>query len=177
MKQGILYQFNSVAKLLVLSMLLGAFYFQFGLVENPCPLCLLQRMGMIGVIMGLSLNTFFGLRKEHFGVVILSALVGASFSVRQILLHICPVTGEATGYGDPILGMHLYSWGLIGFLMSIVGSVIFLFLIDDSKTHDRKPSIFEKSVFYLTILVIAVNVVATLFECQLGPCCENGPCP
>lgn len=162
---------------MVLSILLGAFYFQFGLHENPCPLCLLQRMGMMGVIIGLSLNTFYGLRKEHFGVVILSALVGASFSVRQILLHICPVPGEPAGYGDPIMGLHLYSWGFIVFVISIVGSVIFLFLMDDTRIKDRKPSLFEKGVFYLAILVIAVNFIATLFECQLGPCCENGPCP
>ena len=177
MNQNSLYQFNSVAKLMVLSILLGAFYFQFGLKENPCPLCLLQRMGMIGVIIGLSMNTFYGLRKEHFGVVIISAIIGACFSIRQILLHICPVPGEATGYGEPVLGMHLYSWGLLVFVMSIVGSVIFLFLMDDTKSHDRKPSVFEKGVFYLALLVIAVNFIATIFECQLGPCCENGPCP
>ncbi len=162
---------------MVLSILLGAFYFQFGLKENPCPLCLLQRMGMIGVIIGLSLNTFYGLKKEHFGVVILSAIVGAGFSVRQILLHICPVAGEVSGYGDPVMGMHLYSWGFLVFVMSIVGSVIFLFLMDDGKADDRKPSIFDNVVFYIAVLVIAVNFIATLYECQLGPCCENGPCP
>ncbi len=116
-----LYIANSTAMLLVSSVLIGAFYFQFGLGENPCPLCLLQRIGMIGVIFGLSLNTYFGLKKEHFGIVILSALVGSAFSIRQILLHICPIAGEPSGYGTAVLGMHLYSWAVVIYIASIVG--------------------------------------------------------
>ena len=110
-----LYIANSAAMLMVSSALVGALFFQFGLHENPCPLCLLQRMGMFGVILGLGFNTYFGFKKEHFGLVITAALVGVTFSIRQILLHICPVAGEATGYGEPVLGMHLYSWGVVIF--------------------------------------------------------------
>ena len=173
-----LYIANSTAMLLVSSVLIGAFYFQFGLGENPCPLCLLQRIGMIGVIFGLSLNTYFGLKKEHFGIVILSALVGSAFSIRQILLHICPVAGEPSGYGTAVLGMHLYSWAVVIYVASIIGSVVFLFFIkDDKKETERKPFTFEKFTFYLSVLLIFINVVATFFECHFGPCCENGPCP
>ncbi len=173
-----LYIANSTAMLLVSSVLIGAFYFQFGLHENPCPLCLLQRVGFLGVIFGLSLNTFFGLRKEHFGIVIISALVGSVFSIRQILLHICPMDGESAGYGAAILGMHLYSWAVVIYMASIVGSVIFLFLIKEGKKEtNRNPFTFEKITFYLAMLLIFVNMVATFFECHFGPCCENGPCP
>lgn len=173
-----LYIANSTAKLIVSSVLIGAFYFQFVLNENPCPLCLLQRVGMMGIIFGLSLNTYFGLKKEHFGIVIISALIGSVFSIRQILLHICPVVGESTGYGTAVLGMHLYSWAVVIDVMSIIGSVVFLFLIKDDKSEaDRKPFNFEKMIFYLAVLLVFINVVATFFECHFGPCCENGPCP
>lgn len=173
-----LYIANSIAMLLISSVLLGAFYFQFGLSENPCPLCLLQRMGMLGIIFGLSLNTYFGLKKEHFAIVILAALIGSVYSIRQILLHICPVVGDATGYGSPILGMHLYTWAFLIFIMSIVGSAIFLFLIKEEKNGtDRIPLMFEKVVFYLAVLLCFANIIAAFFECYLGPCCENGPCP
>ncbi len=77
-------------------------------------------MGMFGVILSLAFNTYFGFRKEHFGLVIIGVLVGVTFSIRQILLHICPVAGEATGYGDPVFGMHLYSWGVVIFVLSII---------------------------------------------------------
>ena len=99
--------FNSLCILIVCSILIGALYFQFGLHEDPCPLCLLQRMGMMGVIFGLSLNVYFGFNAKHFAIVIISALVGVVFSGRQVLLHIAPLAGD-TGYGTPFFGMHLY---------------------------------------------------------------------
>ena len=173
-----LYTANSAAMLMVSTVLIGAFYFQFGLHEDPCPLCLLQRMGMMGVIFGLALNTFFGFRKEHFGVVILSAIVGSSFSIRQILLHVCPVAGEPTGYGTAVMGMHLYTWAVVIYVASILGSVVFLFLFkEEKKKAKRSPLTFEKVVFYLILFLVFVNIVATFFECNMGPCCENGPCP
>ena len=38
-------------------------------------------------------------------------------STRQILLHILPVD---KGYGEPILGLHLYTWALITFEIVIL---------------------------------------------------------
>ena len=157
--------------------LTGALYFQFGLQEDPCPLCLLQRMGMIGVIFGLSLNVYFGFNAKHFAVVIFAAIVGAVFSVRQVLLHIVPKEGD-TGYGTPIFGMHLYTWGVLIFVASILGSAIFLLFSDKFKTANKQVILnFEKYIVYLAIAIVFINVIATFFECQLGPCCENGPCP
>ena len=135
-------------------------------------------MGMLGIIFGLSLNTYFGFKKEHFAILILAALIGSIYSIRQILLHICAGPGEPTGYGTPILGMHLYSWALIIFILSIVGSAIFLFFIKEEKNGtERIPVRFEKYVFYLSMLLCFANIIAAFFECYFGPCCENGPCP
>ena len=91
---------NSVCMFIVSSILLGALYFQFGLGEDPCPLCLLQRMGMMGILFGLSLNIFYGFRSEHFATVIISSLVGLVFSTRQVLLDICPEPGILMGFPD-----------------------------------------------------------------------------
>jgi len=174
----LLYTANSVCVLIMSSVLLGAFYFQFGLQENPCPLCLLQRMGMLGVIVGISLNTYFGFKSEHVAVVLISALAGVTFSIRQVLLHICPVLGEPTGYGMPILGMHLYSWGVVIFGASILGVALFSFVLENEPPEtSRTPSVFEKRAFYFASFLCFANIIATLAECHLGPCCENGPCP
>lgn len=168
--------FNSACILIVCSILIGALYFQFGLNEDPCPLCLLQRMGMMGVIFGLALNIFFGFDTKHFAVVIISALVGAMFSGRQVLLHIVPVVGD-TGYGTPVFGMHLYTWGVFIFIASILGSALFLLFSNKFKTGAAHVILnFEKYVAYLATFIVFVNVIATFFECQFGPCCENGPC-
>ena len=167
---------NSASILIVCSVLLGAFYFQFALSEVPCPLCLLQRMGMIGVIFGLSLNVFFGFDSKHFGVVIISAIVGAMFSVRQVLIHICGRDGDV-GYGTPFFGMHLYTWGVLIFVASILGSAIFLFFNNKFKKEGENViQNYERYVVLLAMLIVLVNVVAAFFECQFGPCCENGPC-
>ncbi len=167
---------NSLSMLVVSSILLGALYFQFGLGEDPCPLCLLQRMGMMGVLFGLSLNVFFGFKAEHFAIVIIASLVGLVFSTRQVLLHICPEPGVSPGYGSPIFGMYLYSWGVLIFLASILASSFFLFFISKFRQRITTPILFERISFYLVVLIVLINVIATFFECQFGPCCENGPC-
>lgn len=168
--------FNSTAILVICGVLIGALFFQFGLNEDPCPLCLLQRMAMIGVIFGLCLNIFFGFDAKHFGVVLISALIGMVFSGRQVLLHIAPVPGD-NGYGTPFFGMHLYTWGVLIFLASILGSALFLLCSDKFKSTTTHVIVnYEKYVAYLATLLVFVNIVATFFECQLGPCCENGPC-
>jgi disulfide bond formation protein DsbB len=167
---------NSVCMFIVSSILLGALYFQFGLGEDPCPLCLLQRMGMMGILFGLSLNIFYGFRSEHFATVIISSLVGLVFSTRQVLLHICPELGVEPGYGSPIFGMYLYSWGVLIFIASILASSIFLFFIPKYRAIFSKPILIERVSFFLVVLIVLINVIATFFECQFGPCCENGPC-
>jgi disulfide bond formation protein DsbB len=174
----LLYTVNSLCILGLSLVLAGAFYFQFGLGENPCPLCLLQRMGMFGVILGLGFNTAFGFRKEHAALVIGSALIGASFSIRQILLHISPTPGQPTGYGSAIFGMHLYSWAAVVFATAIAGTAVFLFLVRDETPGTRRmASTFEWGALYLATLLCLMNVVAAFAECRLGACCENGPCP
>lgn len=130
---------------------------------------------MFGVIFGLSLNIYFGFKPQHFAVVIIAAIIGCMFSMRQVLLHICPDPGNL-GYGTPIFGFHLYTWGVFIFGASILGSAIFLFFSNSFKKMKNVILPFEKYTFYLATAILLINVVATFFECQLGPCCENGPC-
>jgi len=49
---------NAVFVLAMCAMLLGAYGVQFILRELPCPLCLLQRAGMLGVACGLARAAF-----------------------------------------------------------------------------------------------------------------------
>ena len=135
-------------------------------------------MGMLGVLVGLALNTAFGFRREHAAVIIGAALVGGSFSVRQILLHIAPVEGEPTGYGSAVLGMHLYTWAAIVFLTTIAGTAVFLCLIRDEPAGTvRRPTPFDRCTLLFATFLCLSNALATFVECGAGACCENGPCP
>ncbi len=78
--------------------MLSAFYIQFVKGEFPCPLCMLQRYGMIlatigalFVIMQARRGTLTTARyAQGLGMGLLSVLAGASVSIRQIELHILP---------------------------------------------------------------------------------------
>ena len=112
--------------------LLGAFWVQFVGGEYPCPLCLLQRMAMILTAIG----SIFVITHGHYariqgfsvmglgyGMSLLAAVVGMIISSRQILLHIVP--GDS-GYGNPVFGLHLYTWALIVFVVVIIVSGLML---------------------------------------------------
>ncbi len=105
--------------------LLFAFYIQIFWHEQPCPLCLLQRLGLIGIATGLVLNLRFGISSKHYAVALLSALFGIAVSIRQILLHIVPGT---PAFGAPVFGLHLYTWSFIGYVAMLLYIGLLLFI-------------------------------------------------
>jgi disulfide bond formation protein DsbB len=101
------------------------YVFQFGLGEMPCPLCITQRMAMMAASLGpvyIIVQTLRGkLSTTKFmvglGMAIVGAVVGGVMSTRQIELHILP--GDP-GYGTAIMGLHLYTWALITFVIVLL---------------------------------------------------------
>ncbi|MCH9815757.1 MAG: disulfide bond formation protein B [Actinomycetia bacterium] len=123
---GILAYWGMVAFLLAYSgVIMGGFYFQFGEGEYPCPLCMVQRYGMMLATMGAMWVLVEARRgklnparySQGLGMAIIGSIVGGAASTRQVLLHIQP--GDS-GYGEPILGIHLYTWALITFAVVIL---------------------------------------------------------
>ncbi len=165
--------------------IIGAYTVQFALGELPCPLCLLQRVGMLMVMTGFAMNLKFGIKPAHYGMSIIGALFGASVSMRQVLLHIVPVPGQPTGYGTPILGMHLYTWAFIFFTMTIfIIAVVMLFGKQfetsyngsngkSSEALSNKLEGFSMFAFYVIFILAAANVITSFLECGLGPCPDN----
>src|SRR3989344_5339630 len=104
--------------------LLSALYEQIFQHEQPCPLCLLQRAAFINIGIALIMNLRYRNKVAHWAIVVLSAFMGMIVSIRQILLHITSIEG----YGNPVFGLHLYTWCFLFFSIALVGSAIMLLI-------------------------------------------------
>ena len=162
---------------------LSAFYIQFAMGEFPCPLCMLQRYGMFLSSLGALFVIMQARRGElttaryaqGLGMGLIGVLAGASVSVRQILLHIKP--GDE-GYGDPVLGIHLYTWAFITFVIGIAGCAILLLFRGQFEAGDTGV-LRERG--WLRLFTIAIITWVTLNLAMLGigvlPDCGLGMCP
>ena len=152
--------------------MLSAFFIQFVMGEFPCPLCMLQRYGMILATLGALFVIMQARRGElttaryaqGLGMGLVGVLAGASVSVRQIELHILP--GDP-GYGEPFLRLHLYTWAFVTFAIVMIYIGVMLMLMPRGipqapavGTAARKVS---TVIIWVFIGVIAANVIAIIF--------------
>ena len=168
---------NVLALFALIGVLAGSLHLQLGVGEQPCPLCLVQRSAMIGLAVGPIMNLLWGVRPAHYAMSILAAVVGAAGSIRQILLHIQP--GDP-GYGPAVLGLHLYTWAFVTFVIAIIGCAAMLLWSapfeadDDGIRHERRWfRIFALTAIiwvFLDLLVIGASVIP---ECGLGMCPDD----
>jgi disulfide bond formation protein DsbB len=166
---------NAFFVLVVCAILLGAFAVQLLARELPCPLCLLQRLAMLGVGFGAMLNVLYGARPRHYGMALASTIFGGIVAGRQILLHVVP--GSET-YGSAFWGLHLYTWSFLACLGT--GIVLSVMLLFDTPTVETiagdtraRLEIFPKLVLSLFVAIAATNFVGTLLLCGLGICPGN----
>ncbi len=171
---------NILALAALLLVLSGSLFLQFGLGEQPCPLCLIQRSGMIGLAIGPMLNLLWGLRPGYYALSILAALVGGAGSIRQILLHIA--TPGDPGFGPAILGFHLYTWADITFVIAIAGIALLLlwempFEAGDTGVLTERSTMRAVAFSFIAWVTIYLVVIAvsTIPECGLGLCPDDPP--
>ena len=157
---------NTIGLICISIVLTIAFIDQLTLNELPCPLCLLQRVCFIAVGLCMALNLQHGARTSHYGLMILSALLGFSISLRQIFLHVGP--GD-TGYGSPIWDIYLYGWAAIFYFVIIGFTAIGLLFESGFDKPQQKSKIFQSVIILLLILTLA-NSLSTLLECGFGVC-------
>lgn len=165
---------NALSLYALAGVLAAAFAAQLWLHELPCPLCLLQRVQFAMLAIGPILNIRFGPRPSHYAVSLLSAVLGAVVSIRQILLHILP--GDP-GYGSPLAGYHYYTWALIGFAAAIL--LLASMLLFDRQFEDDRARLqsaagpFAGLAAWLVITLTAANVASTYLECGFAACADN----
>ena len=160
---------NALGLLAVSGVLAAALALQLVTGELPCPLCLLQRAGFVALGVGLLLNVRFAPSPLHYGLVLLGGLFGAAAAGRQVLLHIVPGTGA---YGEPILGLHLYTWSLALFLLAIAGVAVLL-LMEGQFERGRATPV-NRLQRWAAASYVAVTVATALAAFAL---CGPGECP
>jgi disulfide bond formation protein DsbB len=160
---------NALMVLIISGVLLGALAIQFFLHEQPCPLCLLQRLGMIGVATGALMNVKFGIRKRHYGVALFACVFGGFIALRQIALHACP--GFPT-FGKPFWGLSLYTWSFLIFSCSVfyMGMLLCIFDKQVESGIPKKMDLIGKLAFYLLFAAVSINVITTLIQCGFSVC-------
>lgn len=161
---------NTLGLLGVSLTLIVAFYYQLYLSELPCPLCLLQRAGLIVAGLGFMLNLQFGPRGTHYGIVMIGALTTALIATRQVLLHILP--GDP-GYGSTFLGLHFYTWSLVSALLIILAVALVLIVSDRLTLSLPTVARCGRIASWIFVILIAANLASTLLECGTGQCEDN----
>lgn len=165
---------NAIDALGLAFLLLIAFVLQIRFHELPCPLCLLQRLGILAIAFGFLLNVQFEISPAHYTLSLLSAMLTAAICVRQIFLHVIP--GDP-GYGLPLFGLHLYTW-LFLLCVGVIFYISIIFSISPQYEQDQSPKtksmqLLTHTAFAAVFLLAIFNGVSTYFECGIKACPEN----
>lgn len=154
----------------LVGVLLVAYAEQFTGRDLPCPLCLLQRVALVGVAYGLLLNLRYGPQPQGYAIMLLAALFGMAVAGRQVLLHIVPGSGA---YGAPLLGLHLYTWSFILFALVILGAAVLLFVPQPEGGAWTLPAGVKQGLAWAVIGLTALNAVTTFLQCGPIECPDN----
>jgi hypothetical protein len=94
-----------------------------------------------------------------YGLAVVGGVAGAAISTRQILLHVLPTD---PGYGDPVLGLHLYTWAFVTFVVAVVAAAVNLVFAYEvlPVTAPPRSGWASTAVLWLLGAVIAANAVA-----------------
>lgn len=164
---------NALMAIIFMGIITSAFYQEFFKHELPCPLCYLQRLGMVGVSIGALMNLRFGVRVSHYAISLLSAFFGGAVAIRQICLHICP---GFPVFGYPVFGLSLYTWSFLSFASALFAVIILLFLYSSKDKAPLKENWLDYLAYFAVSVIILLNILATLWQCGIGPC-QDVPWP
>ncbi len=158
----------------IIAVLSGSLYLQLVVGEQPCGLCEIQRIGMYAVLIGPILNLTVGVRARHYALSILVAVVMASVSEFQLLIHVVP------GSGNPqheVLGLHLWTWALLVFALVILCSACMLLWPGQFQEEDSgvmaKPGplrVASRVLFAVLLTYLMIMIVTVVRDCGLGIC-------
>ena len=160
----------------VAGILTAAMTLQYAYGELPCPLCLLQRIALLGVCIGIMLNFRNGFSYQNTGFSLLFAIFLLVVSVRQSLLDIYPRPGHEY-IGSAVFGIHMPVWSIIIAMVMLIAYAIKLAVIGgDEHLGDadvRSFPLIDRLSNIASVYVIAlclVNLVSVVIQCGFGQC-------
>ncbi len=170
------YTYLLLVMFVIAGILTAAMTLQYVNGELPCPLCLLERVAMLGVCFGITLNFRRGFSYQNTGFSLLFAIVLLVISVRQSLLDIYPRPGHEY-IGSAIFGIHMPVWSIIIALALLTAYAIKLAILGGDE-YLREADVGEfpairRIADILSIYVIAlclINLVSVVLQCGFGEC-------
>ena len=152
-----------------------ALFYQFYFNELPCPLCLLQRVGLLLIAFGALMNLKWGKQFKYDFIIVISSLYSLIVAMRQVFLHIMP---NDPGYGSKFLNLHFYTWNdIISFLFIILVSISPMFKNVNIENLLSKISLSIKTTlnlfFILFMSLLVINIISVYLECGLKQCPDN----
>jgi disulfide bond formation protein DsbB len=161
-----------IAEILTFAMIL-----QYRGGEIPCPLCLLQRVAMFGVCIGIILHFRGGYSARNDGISMLFALFLLIVSARQTLLDIYPRPGHSY-IGSAIFGIHMPVWSvIIATAILLAFAIKMLVLGGEGLRDEERPQIFSSATKLLSgyvIAICAINFVSVVLQCGVEACTTGG---
>jgi disulfide bond formation protein DsbB len=141
--------------------------------EIACPLCLLQRVAMFGVCVGIVLHFRHGASARNDGFCMLFALLLLIISVRQTLLDIFPRPGHSY-VGSAVLGLHMPIWSVVIAMAILLAFAIKLAVLGGEYPRDRQPSPTAGRIARLLslymIAICLINFISVIVQCGAGAC-------
>jgi disulfide bond formation protein DsbB len=158
----------------------AALYMQFARGELPCPLCLLQRLALFGVGLGILFSFRSGFSYRDTGICLVFAILLLVVAERQTLLDIYPRPGHAY-IGSAILGLHMPVWSIVIALALLTGIALKLALLGGDEAIQRSdvrslPGLARAAdvLGACLILLCLVNLVSVVVQCGFGECHTMG---
>ncbi|MGU3574399.1 disulfide bond formation protein B [Brucellaceae bacterium C25G] len=164
----------------IAAILTAAMILQYAYAELPCPLCLLQRIAMLGVCFGVMLQLRYGLTFRYAGITLLFAVFLLIVSVRQTLLDIYVRAGHEY-IGSAVFGLHMPVWSILIALALISAVSIQMMVWGRGDDHRRERigafPLIRMAALALGLYVVAlagINTVSVMVQCGVGQCHTTG---
>ncbi|WP_245581803.1 disulfide bond formation protein B [Phyllobacterium phragmitis] len=160
----------------IAGILTAAMAMQYVWGELPCPLCLLQRVALLGVCFGIMQQFRNGFSYQNTGLSLLFVILLLVVSVRQTLLDIYPRPGHEY-IGTSVFGLHMPVWSIL-IALALLIAYAFKLIFWGGSEYLRNARLADYPLIrtlatVLSLYVIAIGLInfgSVVLQCGLDEC-------